>query len=147
MTQEERECPFCAIIRGDDDSARIVCGGRGWLAFFPLRPATLGHTLIVPKKHVASLWTSTTAINAELMAGVAEVGSAIKTALSPRGLNLISSEGEVAEQTVFHLHLHLVPRWPDDNFGPLWPDSDALSQPELDEAAGKIRDRCPHRVK
>jgi histidine triad (HIT) family protein len=138
----EKDCPFCAIIRGEDDSARVLCEGDGWLSFFPLQPAAPGHCLVVPRLHVESLWKSTAALNSELMAAVEEVGSAIKLGLNPEGLNLISSEGAAAEQTVFHLHLHLVPRWTRDTFGPLWPDTEPLPEPQLSEAAKLIRGFC-----
>lgn len=142
MKQDEKDCPFCAIIRGEDDSARILCEGDGWVSFFPLQPAAPGHSLVVPRRHVESIWQSTPTLNSQLVAAVAEVGSAIKLGLKPEGLNLISSEGAAAEQTVFHLHLHLVPRWSHDRFGPIWPDNDPLQAPQLDEAAQLIRDHC-----
>lgn len=70
------------------------------------------------------------------------VGRAIREALEPQGMNLITSAGRVAEQTVFHLHLHVVPRWERDGFGKIWPTGRAYSDPSLDSLARRIRDAC-----
>lgn len=111
------DCAFCAIARGEDDSAEIVCEDRNWVAFFPLDPATPGHTLVIPRRHVADLWDVEPPLDAELMAAVIKVGRAVQSALQPEGMNLITSAGKTAEQTVFHLHLHIVPRWKRDGSG------------------------------
>ena len=73
------------------------------------------------------------------MQAVIGVGQAINTALRPDGLNLISSAGEAASQTVFHLHLHVVPRWAGDHLGNIWPPSPPLSDEVKDETAAAIR--------
>jgi histidine triad (HIT) family protein len=70
------------------------------------------------------------------------VGRAIQAALAPEGMNLITSSGEIAEQTVFHLHLHLVPRWPGDGFGDIWPPAGLDDDPALKDAAERIRETC-----
>src|SRR5690348_2219107 len=95
-------CDFCKIAVGEDTSAQIVCAGPSWVAFFPLNPAVLGHTLIIPKTHVANLWDVEPHQGAELFNAVSRVGKAIRAALSPDGMNLITSAGKAAEQTVFH---------------------------------------------
>src|SRR4051812_20757597 len=104
-----QDCPFCAIARGEDGSVEIVCERSQWVAFFPPEPATPGHTLIIPRAHVRDLWHADPELGAVLMEAVIHVGNAVQTAVSPDGMNLISSAGEAAEQTVFHLHLHIVP--------------------------------------
>ncbi len=135
-------CPFCAIVAGDDPDADIACEDRDWLALFPLRPATPGHTMVVPREHVRNLWQLDAALANSLMAGVLRVGRAIDAALEPEGLNLITSAGEAAEQTVFHLHIHLVPRWRDDGFGRIWPPEHAADAQITDEVAQAIRAKC-----
>jgi histidine triad (HIT) family protein len=136
-------CGFCAIARGDDHSVEIVCQEKSWIAFFPLDPATSGHTLVIPRKHVTDLWEVEPALGADLMAAVLRVGRAIETALKPEGMNLITSAGRVAEQTVFHLHLHLVPRWSRDEFGQIWPiEGKTYEDSELVDVAERIRQAC-----
>ena len=69
---------------------------------------------------------------------VVRTGQAICSALRPEGMNLISSAGQAASQTVPHLHLHLVPRWPGDSMGNIWPPSPPLDGGLLDETAEAI---------
>ena len=77
------------------------------------------------------------------MAAVIRVGRAIDSSLKPEGMNLITSAGKVAEQTVPHLHLHLVPRWKKDDFGPIWPLEDKkYEDAELENVADRIREAC-----
>jgi histidine triad (HIT) family protein len=120
----------------------IVCEGKSWVAFFPLKPATPGHTLVIPRQHVADLWSANESLAGDLMAAVVRVGRAIQTALTPEGMNLISSSGEVAEQTVYHLHLHVVPRWRRDGFGDIWPPKHDLPGVDLEGVADRIRALC-----
>lgn len=122
-SQSPSDCPFCRIIDGSDPEAQVVGEGESWVAFFPLRPATRGHTLVVPRVHISDLWRADPATAADLATASVEVGRALDAVLAPEGMNLITSAGEVAEQTVFHLHLHVVPRWHDDDIDPIWPES------------------------
>jgi histidine triad (HIT) family protein len=140
--QQEPGCDFCRIARGEDQAVEVVCEGESWVAFFPLNPATPGHTLVIPKTHVADLWKVQPPLDAELMTAVIRVGRAIDAALNPEGMNLITSAGETAEQTVFHLHLHLVPRWRRDGFGRIWPREDKYEDALLGDVANRIRDAC-----
>jgi histidine triad (HIT) family protein len=95
--------------------------------------------LVIPKTHVRDLWAAGSVLSAELMQMVIRVGHAIRTALQPDGLNLISSAGQAASQTVFHLHLHVVPRWAGDRMGNIWPPSPPLTDEVKDETAAAIR--------
>jgi len=120
-TLRPNDCDFCAIAQELDPTARVVAESAHWIAFLPRKPATPGHTLIIPRQHVADLWSVDESTGAELMRAVIRVGRAIVQALGPEGMNLITSSGRAAEQTVFHLHLHVVPRWSNDGFGRIWP--------------------------
>jgi histidine triad (HIT) family protein len=137
------DCKFCRIITGEEE-ARVVCETETTLAFFPLKPAALGHTLVVPKQHVADLWARDLAVADDLMDAVIVVGRAIQDSLHPDGMNLISSAGEAATQTVFHLHLHVVPRWHGDHIGNLWPPAEPWGETVKDEVADLIRAACRH---
>lgn len=139
MTTHDDSCDFCSIARGKDPTAEIVAVCDDWLAFFPINPATPGHTLIIPREHVPDLWAITPLRGATLMAAVVQVGQAIQRALSPDGMNLISSAGSAAEQTVFHLHLHVVPRWRQDGFGQIWPAGRRFESADLDNVGDRIR--------
>jgi histidine triad (HIT) family protein len=138
------DCDFCSIARGEDPSAEVVCEGESWVAFFPLHPATLGHTLVIPRNHVVDLWKVKPPLGEHLMTAAIDVGRGIQAALAPEGMNLITSAGQIAEQTVFHLHLHLVPRWTGDGFGEIWSPAGLNDDLALKGAAAKIRETCIH---
>jgi len=133
------DCEFCRIVLGENESVEIVASTENWVAFFPLRPATRGHTLVIPRMHVPDLWETQPGQAAELTYAVVKVGTAIKSALAPDGMNLITSAGDAAEQTVFHLHLHLVPRWYKDDFGPIWKKQGDHKPADLVGTAEQIR--------
>lgn len=133
-------CDFCSIAKGDYQDAEIVASGETWLAFFPLEPATPGHTLVIPRLHIPDLWSLEPSLAADLINAVVSVGRAIHSAVQPQGMNLITSSGRAAEQTIFHLHLHLVPRWTHDGFGRIWPpEQPHMEQWKKDELADTIR--------
>jgi histidine triad (HIT) family protein len=135
-------CDFCRIARGEDVNTEIICSGESWVAFFPLNPATPGHTLVIPREHVTDLWQVETALGHDMMDSVIQVGRAIQSALEPEGMNLITSAGGTAEQTVFHLHLHVVPRWHRDGFGRIWPVEHRYKNATLEDVADRIRRAC-----
>lgn len=145
MTNEHTSpstCPFCAIARNEDRATKAICSGHDWVAFFPLDPATPGHTLIIPRMHVTDLWQLEQPLAGALIQAAIDVGDSIRQAVQPQGMNLITSAGDVAEQTVFHLHLHLVPRWEGDNFGPIWPSEHRYKSEALGDVADRIRAAC-----
>jgi histidine triad (HIT) family protein len=97
------DCIFCKIVRGESP-AEIVREWAHVIAFNPLEPVTPGHTLIVPKEHVKD-YTENLAITGLTAAAASEYASSIK-----EQSNLITSAGTIATQSVFHLHMHVVPR-------------------------------------
>jgi histidine triad (HIT) family protein len=132
-------CDFCSIARGEDPATEVVAQSDDWVAFFPLNPATPGHTLIIPREHVRDLWAISPSRGSALMRAVVQVGQAIERALSPDGMNLISSAGSAAEQSVFHLHLHVVPRWRHDGFGQIWPTGSRFESADLNDVGDRVR--------
>jgi histidine triad (HIT) family protein len=143
--EPDQACPFCAIARGEEPSAELICEGSEWVAFFPVEPATPGHTLVIPRAHGPNLWVLEPNLASTLMQAVIRVGRAIETALDPQGMNLITSSGTVAEQSIFHVHLHVVPRWADDGFGPIWPPERTMATRVKQDAAVRIRQACAER--
>jgi len=139
---DDAGCDFCAIARGEDPTAEVVCQGETWVAFFPHNPATPGHTLVISREHAADLWRVPPPLAADLMAAVIRVGRAVQKAVLPEGMNLITSAGKVAEQTIYHVHLHVVPRWQHDGFDAIWPPKQPLPGIDLADVADRIRDAC-----
>lgn len=133
------DCAFCEIARGEAKDVDVVGSGVDWVAFFPLNPATPGHTLVIPRSHISDFWEADAGVAASLAIASLHVGKAIEGALSPQGMNLITSAGAAAEQTVFHLHIHLVPRWPGDAIGRIWPPKREGRQPADRALADRIR--------
>lgn len=104
-----------------------------FLAFFPDEPATIGHTLVVPRDHIPDAWEldERTAGN---LAGVAlRVARAVRELVRPEGLNFIQSNGRAASQSVPHLHVHVLPRWRDDPVGEFWPGQTSVSDAQKDD--------------
>src|SRR5699024_368381 len=82
---------------------------------------TTGHTLIIPKQHVENIYETNEDIAAATFARVPKVANAIKKAFKPQGMNLLNNNGEFASQSVFHIHIHLIPRYDEtDGFDLKW---------------------------
>ena len=105
------DCLFCAIVAGDVPS-RLVYADDSAIAFLDIRPWQRGHTLVIPRRHVVSLVEDPSAWG-DLQAAVENVVPRLVGTLGATGLNVVSSAGEAAGQEVFHLHVHLVPRYED----------------------------------
>jgi histidine triad (HIT) family protein len=103
------DCIFCKIVNDDLPSFQ-VCEDEHILVFMDLFPVTAGHTLVIPKRHATDLF----AMDADILAAVAatslRVARAIDEALSPGGLGVFQLNRAAAGQTVFHYHMHLLPR-------------------------------------
>jgi len=133
-----RDCDFCGIVRGEQP-AQVVYETEAVLAFLPLNPAATGHTLVIPRLHTPDFLSCPAPLAGTLAAAAAHVGRAVRAAVAADGMNLITSAGKAASQTVFHLHVHLVPRWDGDALGRLWPLPHAASTGPDAAVAGQIR--------
>lgn len=104
------DCIFCKIIAGEIPSATVY-EDEDFMAILDIFPAAKGHVIILPKKHMANLYEldDETAGKAFLVAR--KVAGAMKEELDFDGLNLLQNNGEAAGQTIFHFHLHLIPRY------------------------------------
>ena len=136
------DCDFCEIVRRDDPDAREVYRDRYSIAFFPTEPAVLGHTLVIPRAHVADIWSLSENQARILSVTSLKLAHVIRTAVNPDGMNIIQSNGAAASQTVPHLHVHIVPRWHNDRIGRIWPPESSYSETQKDDAWRRIRDGC-----
>lgn len=132
-------CSFCDVINRKVP-AEVVYETATTLAFFPLEPATHGHTLVVTKGHVETFLDVPNALVPALWQTVTDVGRALNEVLCPEGMNVISSAGEAASQSVFHVHVHLVPRWHGDAVGEIWPPKVPTPDAILEGVADAIRE-------
>jgi histidine triad (HIT) family protein len=131
-------CEFCQIV-DKKSSARVVYETTGVLAFFPLYPATRGHTLVIPKIHIRDFLESDPQISMEVSLAVTTVGRALRDVFTPNGMNVITSAGETASQSVMHLHFHVVPRWSGDALGEIWPPQNPTAESLMEERADAVR--------
>ncbi|MGP4013999.1 HIT family protein [Streptomyces sp. 4N124] len=139
VTDDLDECSFCLIVQGRSE-AEVVFESPDSVAFLPLNPATLGHTLVVPRMHVQDLWDLESEPAKSLMESTLRVAHGLRVALKPQGLNLINSSGFAASQTIFHLHMHLVPRWDGDRVGNIWPPKQPMAATARKQLADEVRE-------
>lgn len=137
-------CDFCQIVRGEQ-AARVVDEDDDTMSFFPLNPATAGHTLVIPKVHVQDVFGLSSHLAERLTASVLRVAHGVRQALQPAGMNLITSAGTLAQQSVPHLHVHVVPREPHDRMPDLWPADADLPVAEADRLQAQIRAAITHK--
>ncbi|MFF4146193.1 HIT family protein [Streptomyces sp. NPDC001698] len=131
-------CEFCLIATRQAE-AEVVYEDVDNIAFFPLHPAALGHTLLIPKSHARDVFDISREAYASLSSSVWLMAQVLHRSLRPAGLNIINSTGRLATQTIFHIHIHLVPRWPDDHMGDIWPQDRGGPDFDIQEIARKIR--------
>ena len=133
------DCIFCAIVAGDIPAAKVY-EDEHVLAFMDIAPANPGHTLVIPKQHYRNIFDMPAEVGAKIMQAAMPLANAIRTALKADGLNLFQANEAAAFQTVFHFHLHLIPRWEGD---PLrkqyWRPSEGNME-EINNIAAKIRE-------
>lgn len=114
-------CIFCEIIAGRMPAHRIY-EDEQCLAFMDIMPITSGHVLVIPKEHAANIWELSPPASAALMPAAQRVALALrKSGLPCEGINLFMANNAVAGQSVFHAHLHVVPRVHGDGFGLRFP--------------------------
>jgi histidine triad (HIT) family protein len=109
----ESDCLFCGIVDGSIPSQTIDSDERT-VAFMDINPATRGHALVVPRAHSADLLEIGPEDLTATMIASQRLAERMKEVLDADGINLINACGAVAWQTVFHFHIHVVPRYEDD---------------------------------
>lgn len=114
-------CAFCSIISGTAPAA-FVAEDDAAVAFLDLRQAVAGHVLVVPRRHIPTIYELPPEDGAALMSLAVRVSLAVRDALEPEGLNLWQSNGVVAGQEIDHVHLHVHPRRTDDGIWRVYPN-------------------------
>ena len=112
-------CIFCKIASGEIP-AKTIYENDKFKVFFDLGPATKGHALIIPKEHFDNLYELNDDVAGELLVKAKQVATAMKDAFQADGFNLVQNNGTVAGQSVFHFHMHLIPRYEGDHAMKLW---------------------------
>lgn len=134
---KKNDCIFCKIANGEipshtlyeDDMFRVI---------FDLGPATKGHALILPKDHYDNLWDLGDKEAAQVIPLAKKIAAVMKEELNCDGLNLVQNNNQIAGQTVFHFHTHIIPRYVNDGNKISWISHEA-DEELLKELAEKIK--------
>lgn len=130
-------CIFCKIANGEIPSADVY-EDEDFRVILDLGPASKGHALILPKTHAANLFELPDELAEKAIIVAKKVGAKLVEALGCDGLNVVQNNGEAAGQTVFHFHMHLIPRNNGDQVGVTWNPGE-LSDEDKEEILAKVR--------
>ena len=131
-------CIFCKIANGEIPSATIY-EDEDFRAILDLGPASKGHALLLPKEHYRDLFALPYETAAKVLPTAKKVVSRMKSVLGCDGYNLVQNNGTCAGQTVFHFHMHMIPRYEDDGVGIGWKMGE-LSDADRDEILAKLKE-------
>lgn len=131
------DCIFCKVIAKEIPSTAVYEDADVY-AFLDILPVHPGHTLVVPKTHGATLLDVSGEVLAKTIQAVQRIAQAMQRGLGIEGFNVTQNNGIVAGQSVHHLHMHIIPRYPGDELK-AWPHGSYASQAESQEWAQKIR--------
>jgi histidine triad (HIT) family protein len=137
----DASCVFCEILGGNAPASVVYANGQA-MAFMDIQPVNPGHLLVIPQVHAADLASMDPEIGGELFRLGMELAQALQgSGIRCEGVNLFLADGAAAGQEVFHVHLHVIPRFKGDGFGFRF-GSDYNRPPDrdqLDQAAAAIR--------
>ncbi len=109
------ECVFCSIINRTAP-AEIIYEDERIISFLDIRPFNLGHTLVVPKYHSENLLEVPVVYLTDMFRSVQFISAAVVKGLNANGFNVLSNNGRAAGQTIYHCHIHIIPRFDTDTF-------------------------------
>ena len=125
------DCIFCKLANGDIPT-RMIYEDDNFAVFMDMSPAAKGHSLVVPKEHYANIYEMPAELVGEAMKVAQKMAIKLTEALHADGFNIVQNNGEVAGQTVFHFHMHLIPRYEDDgqsiNWKPMQVEAEAQKE-------------------
>lgn len=132
----KQNCLFCNIANGFMESATIF-ENSDFKVILDKFPGAKGHTLIIPKEHIENIYELDAETAGKLFALATIVAKALKSVFNCDGMNILQNNGEAAGQTVFHFHLHLIPRFKDDAINFKW-NTIKFTDDQLSEIADSI---------
>ncbi len=112
----EKDCIFCKIIAGELPSCKVY-EDENFLAFMDINPAVRGHTLVIPKYHCRNMLDTPDNVGNGLYTVIKKVSLAVKKACNAEGIYIFQQNEAAAGQEVFHSHIHIIPRYKNDDFG------------------------------
>ncbi|NQG97840.1 HIT family protein [Streptococcus suis] len=123
------DCIFCKIVAGEIPAAKVY-EDQEVLAFLDITQVTPGHTLVIPKKHFRNLLDLDSQTSTAIFSKIPLIANQLKDKLGANGINLLNNSEEAAGQTVFHTHIHLLPRFDEQDGLTI---TFATNQPDFDE--------------
>ena len=132
-------CIFCKIVDGQIPSTTIF-EDENVKVILDIAPAAKGHAILLVKQHVTNIFELDAEIAGKVFSVVPKVASALKEELGCDGMNILQNNGAVAGQTVFHLHIHFIPRWKNDAIQIKWTPG-SYADGEAVEFAKAVRER------
>ena len=132
-------CIFCKIVDGQIPSTTIF-EDENVKVILDIAPAAKGHAILLVKQHVANIFELDAEIAGKVFSVVPKVANALKEELGCDGMNILQNNGAVAGQTVFHLHIHFIPRWKNDSIQIKWTPG-SYADGEAAEFAKAVRER------
>mgnify|MGYP000496967009 FL=1 len=136
-TSPPGQCIFCRLVAGEIPSARVYEDDLV-IAFMDIAQVNPGHVLIATKRHATNLFEITPEEAAAVMQTAQKMAEAVRIAFDPPGLTLLQANGKEGEQTVFHFHLHVLPRHANDGVGLNWPRKEPAPE-VLQDYAQRLR--------
>ncbi len=115
MKDDEKDCIFCKIVKGDIPAEKVY-EDEDILAFLDITPINAGHTLLIPKKHYENLFELPDDVLQKISIKLRDLGKKIKEAVRAEGLNIGMNNRPAAGQLVMHAHFHLIPRYVSDGY-------------------------------
>ena len=137
-TSPPGQCIFCRLVAGEIPSARVYEDALT-IAFMDIGQVNPGHVLVATKRHAATLLDITAEEATAVMQTAQRVARAVQAVFDPPGLTLLQANGREGDQTVFHFHLHVVPRHADDGIALSWPRKSPPAE-VLQGHAAKLRE-------
>lgn len=135
---KDDKCIFCKIAEGEIPSATVY-EDEDFRVILDLGPASKGHALILPKNHYRDICELDTSVAARVLPLAGKIGAAMKEKLGCAGFNVVQNNGTEAGQTVFHFHVHVIPRYEGGPAMVTWAPGSA-SPEELQETAALLRE-------
>ncbi len=132
------DCVFCKIVAGDLPSSKLWEDEKT-LAFLDINPLARGHTLVIPKVHVETIFEASPEQLRALVAVMPRLARAVKQAVGAEGLNVLQCNGRASGQEIPHLHFHLIPRNRNDGLGFIW-QMKKYAESEMKEIQRQIKD-------
>ena len=130
-------CVFCQIVAGTLPCAKVA-EDETTFAFMDIHPGSDGHLLVIPKRHSADLVDISAGDLVATTLAAQRIARAALSGLGADGVNLFNCSGAAAWQTVFHFHIHVLPRWEGDGMALAWPAKNPTRE-ALEEMAAKLR--------